>query len=849
MKEGLKVRRGLLIAIIFIFALFFILDGKEISETRNELTPYLINLELSNLENNGTNSTNETYCIDSDGGLNYFEYGWVQDYLDLVPFYDYCTLNGSQVGSCIDPNLNCGIIEKYCVNGRRNGHYIFGTEFDNICPNGCLNGACVGEQNETYCIDSDGGLNYFVKGTGILSEEHLDYCGSYSNDLYEHFCDSKIKKNQYFFISSYGEDIELQYKGADKITDTNPQVTIEDMRINSTSEVALNFDGSFNLKLDGKTWNFINVSSAVNDDFDIVLLNEPFLNKEKYRNCPNCLEGVCVDVEPNTTCGDGICAGISEEREIQNNEVINVNYKGLSYTVEVFVSAFNEAMFTINGENTNKLDERDTYRLSNGIIFYVKDITYQAFAGGEQSAEFFLGEDTRSCPVDCEVPLINQSCMLTNAYWSVDEASIGSLVSMYVEGENCNVGETVVFQIWEDDFIFDDYIDTVVGIYTGGFWEVSDEGDIQGNSEYYFIVNSGISSNSVTSGLLQVIELNITNPSCITSEDCPNVYGDRYCSEEGNSCQSVGMYDCSNLTGECFSNGGGVGCSSCSNGCLNGECVADLNISCYNNLDCGEDIHNSYCSNGSACVSTVTYFCNFPGTLNSICSSSGGGGCTLVCPNGCLNGECIIEQNETNVIGCTDSDGGLDYYVKGTTGAINNTLEDICGKDANIGGTPQTENSLQEFFCENGFRYVDFYECPSWCDDGACVEGGGPECVSDNNCVIGEVCVNNKCVNAVSNGSYCTDTDGGLNLFVKGTLSSSNMNGIDTCLSYNVLLEYWCNSSTGYNQNFSCPNGYVCGQGTGACISTNSSDDDYLGDGTLGLPSLSFWDRIKNLFN
>jgi hypothetical protein len=102
----------------------------------------------------------------------------------------------------------------------------------------------------------------------------------------------------------------------------------------------------------------------------------------------------------------------------------------------------------------------------------------------------------------------------------------------------------------------------------------------------------------------------------------------------------------------------------------------------------------------------------------------------------------ISEENETNNVleqtytfaatpSCYDSDGGKNYYLKGqTTGASkcvvqedcsSSAVKDICGKDANIEGNPQTSNSLEEYFCKEGYRYVDFYECPKGCKDGACL--------------------------------------------------------------------------------------------------------------------------------
>lgn len=101
------------------------------------------------------------------------------------------------------------------------------------------------------------------------------------------------------------------------------------------------------------------------------------------------------------------------------------------------------------------------------------------------------------------------------------------------------------------------------------------------------------------------------------------------------------------------------------------------------------------------------------GNLNS------GDGCSSVC-------------NEEKIIGnCTDSDGGKNYYVKGTItnrpwGNGTKDFTDICVKD-NYGYVDETtENYLFEGYCgADGFGKVlnrdDKVYCPNGCSDGACI--------------------------------------------------------------------------------------------------------------------------------
>ena len=69
---------------------------------------------------------------------------------------------------------------------------------------------------------------------------------------------------------------------------------------------------------------------------------------------------------------------------------------------------------------------------------------------------------------------------------------------------------------------------------------------------------------------------------------------------------------------------------------------------------------------------------------------------------------------------CTDSDGGLNYYVKGTIlGASNlqsGSWSDVCHSNTLYEGSCRTDGS-------NEYNQ-DIYECPNGCSDGACVSRG-----------------------------------------------------------------------------------------------------------------------------
>jgi len=110
----------------------------------------------------------------------------------------------------------------------------------------------------------------------------------------------------------------------------------------------------------------------------------------------------------------------------------------------------------------------------------------------------------------------------------------------------------------------------------------------------------------------------------------------------------------------------------------------------------------------------------------------------------------ISDQMQIDPIAtCTDSDGGKDYYEKGTaTGWEGNqwvTSTDGCRYDG---------KTLAEVYCDGSNLLVAQYECPNDCENGACVQE-----------------------------STCTDSDGGINYDERGTVDDgSGIVNIDHCL-------------------------------------------------------------------
>ncbi len=164
------------------------------------------------------------FCFESDGGANYFVKGWINSTYDGYEV-DYCTGNNTIM------EFACNYDQGWSVN-------IYGS-----CPNNgfCVNGACVNatatptpapspspttaqtpapiysptpsptsspSPTPIPCTDSDGGLNYAVKGTCRgMNGERVDACNNpdynpqFGNGLLEKYCSINYTNAVYGFGS------------------------------------------------------------------------------------------------------------------------------------------------------------------------------------------------------------------------------------------------------------------------------------------------------------------------------------------------------------------------------------------------------------------------------------------------------------------------------------------------------------------------------------------------------------------------------------------------------------------------------------------------------------------------
>jgi hypothetical protein len=155
--------------------------------------------------------------------------------------------------------------------------------------------------------------------------------------------------------------------------------------------------------------------------------------------------------------------------------------------------------------------------------------------------------------------------------------------------------------------------------------------------------------------------------------------------------------------------------------------------------------------------------------------------------NKCLASDAGVSVASTGacVAACSDSDA-KDIFSGGGVISNGKTFTDVC-KD---------KTAVKEYFCENDEAKYSEIPCPAeyMCDAGKCVE------------------------------APCTDSDQGAKPNEKGTTTSVEESGTDSCKDSNTVTEYYCEDATVKSKSMDCASGYECKDG--ACVEATCSDSD-----------------------
>jgi len=280
------------------------------------------------------------------------------------------------------------------------------------------------------------------------------------------------------------------------------------------------------------------------------------------------------------------------------------------------------------------------------------------------------------------------------------------------------------------------------------------------------------------------------------SDDKPN-----YCDEGRlrNNCKLCGCdagYACHGSGISCFPGGIGEICNTNIDddgdgytNCQDNECVGYPGCATCSETDAGDDAYTKGTTTGKwgcpqddkpivshtdKCLDATRleeYLCN--GGCDNIL------GHIIECPYGCSDGACLAAPTAT----CSDSDGGIDAYTKGST-----TGHWLCpGLDQPIMTKTDYcsgEMHLHEFSCDSDCDHLvsTSIECPYGCSDGVCLQ----------------------------EPRVCTDSDDGQDLATKGTTTGAYTNSgdeateSDSCSSTSVLTEYYCDDGLMKSSSHTC---------------------------------------------
>ncbi|MEW6748707.1 MAG: hypothetical protein AB1295_03295 [Candidatus Micrarchaeota archaeon] len=95
----------------------------------------------------------------------------------------------------------------------------------------------------------------------------------------------------------------------------------------------------------------------------------------------------------------------------------------------------------------------------------------------------------------------------------------------------------------------------------------------------------------------------------------------------------------------------------------------------------------------------------------------------------------------------------------------------------------------------------------------------GTAATQEFECGSGMKCLSGKCVK-----SKCSETDGGLDIYKKGTTSASGVEEEDECITDYEVREYYCHGDEVYSKITHCGEGFICSSSNDKCVEGSIED-------------------------
>lgn len=443
----------------------------------------------------------------------------------------------------------------------------------------------------------------------------------------------------------------------------------------------------------------------------------------EYYYCPNgCKDGACVSSATN------IVLGLARPSEIYVGDVINLSINVINTGITAI-----DTLFDLN------VVVSDSSRGENAVIYsgWIKIDKINDTAYVIKNVPLTILSTTTNVKITVDTKnRIPETSELDNELTTIISAQERAAVCTDSDGgKNYYIKGVTDIAPRALGGEAPDYCDSTTGQLVEYY--CTSDGSNGGASSVFYSCPNGCKDGACIQG----------NASCIDS-DAENYYNFGYIMEEATQWSKT-VDTCVNASVVeeriCVNGRGANKYFTCPNGCSNGACVTTTTQTCADT-----DGNNQFVK-GYLNTNTAGWTPNAPDKCGTLVSSGNyedtascsGSSCYMIelycsgispqrsianCPTGysCSDGACVQSTSTT----CADTDGGKNYYVKGTlTGKANwqggpdaVTVSDCCVTDGTTGGVClSSSNTLNEAYCSNGFLAWDTYKCTNGCKDGACI--------------------------------------------------------------------------------------------------------------------------------
>ncbi len=450
------------------------------------------------------------------------------------------------------------------------------------------NNECVSESNNFQCIDSDGGKDYYVKGTvnppcaeGADCGSWIDSCND-DNVLIEYFCDGDNYNDnfEYYECSNGCKDGACADIGCYDDTDCGTE----------------GFIGSL----------FCTGDDVFQDYKEYTCSNPGTVSS----SCSYSLSSELIETCPDT-CVNGACADVGYE----NTDTVNSKF--MASAVEIVCN--ND--FECDDSNLYTYDE--CYNPGTDLS-YCSHLSINCVIDNDCGTTGFIGDEFCTND-DVYKQLQNSSCLNPGTLESECEVIVTPVFLIDCGEDFCgNWGENYCEQgnVYRSQFCFEQ------GCISGGCFM----GNPYVNEEIDEECLNGCSNGECL-------------PECSEDNDChEDFYDEDYC-DLNNVVHDFHDFSC--LGEECVEEVVIEIVEECSDICVTGVCE---DVECYDNLDCGINylLGELFCQDNNVFDYYITYVCESPGTISSYCSNSSEGQLIDECDSGCYEGMCLPECSNDN---------------------------------------------------------------------------------------------------------------------------------------------------------------------------------------------------------